>query len=309
MPEPDIRSSSGFFVKIPPTRAHVMESITLRHHRGGAMQNEQVATAERPAVVKPPALPSPRRARSDTLATFREHRASRDLALYERLVCRYLPLVHKIARRYASPTAPYEDLVQIGTIGLMAAVKAFNPDRGVRFEAYAYYHIAGEIRHYLRDDLEAVHVPRGVRKRYRQVAVAASELQQRLGRTPTSSEIAGHLGLTEGRVLEMLQTHNRFRIRSLSDAEENADVRRALAQTRRYVSFQLAVEDRVVLMQAIQRLAELQRKVVYYLFYQDLPQSEAAKRLGISQRYVSRLLAMALTRLSALLRAPYADSA
>jgi RNA polymerase sigma-B factor len=92
-------------------------------------------------------------------------------------------------------------------------------------------------------------------------------------------------------------------VRPISDLAEDQEIRQDLIAHQKYVSLQLPIEDRIVLLQALERLAVLQRQVVFYLFYQDLTQSEVAKRLGVSQRHVSRLLAAALRRLAEPLRA------
>lgn len=238
----------------------------------------------------------------DPFAAFRAYRVSRDPRQYEALVCRYLPLVRKTARRYVRSGVALEDLVQVGTIGLMNAVNTFDPDRGVKFETYAYHYVAGEIRHYLRDDADAVQAPRWVRKLYGDLMATIGALQQELGRTPTLREIASRMNLTEQGVLEILRAHDQARVLSFSDAQDGLDIRRDLIVRQRYVSFQLPVEDRIALMEALERLSDVHRKVVYYLFYLDLTQNETAKRLGISQRSVSRLLAAALKRMAALLR-------
>jgi len=237
------------------------------------------------------------------LDKFRRYRASREKRLYHELVCHYLPLAHKIARRYVRAGVALEDLIQIGTIGLMNAVKTFDPDRGVKFETYAFHHIAGEIRHFFRDGLEPVRAPRWVRRLHSAFTAAVDGLQQELGRTPSLTEVAARMKVTEAGVLEILSAHNQTRVRSMSDVVEDQDGRQDLLVHQRFVPLQLPIEDRLVLLQAMERLATLQRKVVYYLFYQDLTQSEVAVRLGVSQRHVSRLLAAALRRLAEPLRA------
>jgi len=243
----------------------------------------------------------------DMLDLFRQYRRSSDPALRQELVCHYLPLAKRIARRYVRAGVPLDDLAQIGAIGLMNAVGSFDPGRGVKFEAYAYHHIAGEIRHYLRDTVEQVRAPRWVRKLYGELTETVAELRQTLSRTPTLNEIAVRMNLTDGGVLEILRAHNRARVHPISDLVDRQDVRRDMIAHQRYISFQLPVEDRIVLLNAVEHLAELQRKVVYYLFYMDLTQSEVANRLGMSQRHVSRLLAAALKHLNRILRASEGD--
>ena len=240
---------------------------------------------------------------AEVLEQFQTYRRTQDRALHQALVLRYLPLVHRIARRYVRPGAPLEDLVQIGSIGLIHAVTTFDPTRGVKFETYAFHHVAGEIRHFLRDGLEAVRAPRWVRKLYAELTAAVARLQQELGRTPAVAEIARAMNMTEAGVREVLDAHSQMRVRSMTDMTEEHDVRPDMIAHQRYVSLQLPVEDRIVLMQAMERLADLQRQVVYYLYYQDLTQSEVAQRLGVSQRHVSRLLAAALRHLAEPLRA------
>jgi RNA polymerase sigma-B factor len=242
-------------------------------------------------------------AAAEALALFQTYRRTQDRALQQTLVLRYMPLVHRIARRYVRPGAPLEDLAQIGSIGLIHAVTTFDPTRGVKFETYAFHHIAGEIRHFLRDGLEAVRAPRWVRKIYADMTAVVDRLQQDLGRTPSVAEIAGAMNMTEEGVRGVLDAHSQIRVRSMTDMTEEHDVRPDLIAHQRYVSLQLPIEDRIVLIEAMERLASLQRQVVYYLFYQDLTQSEVAKRLGVSQRHVSRLLAAALRHLAEPLRA------
>ncbi len=250
-----------------------------------------------PRTTVAPPVPPPAEQDPALLGKFRRFRRTADPQLRQELVCHYLPLVKKIARRYVRAGVPLDDLTQIGTIGLMNAVSAFDPRRGVKFEAYAYHHIAGEIRHYFRDAVEQVRAPRWVRKLYGELTDAVAELRQTLGRTPTLGEIAARMNLTESGVLEILRAHDRSQVHSINDLVERQEVRRDVIAHQRYVSFQLPVEDRIVLLKAVERLADLQRKVVYYLFYQDLTQSEVAKRLGVSQRHVSRVHAAALKRL------------
>jgi RNA polymerase sigma-B factor len=235
------------------------------------------------------------------LDAFRRWRRTEDRQTRQDLICYYLPLVRRIARRYVRTGVPLDDLAQIGSIGLMNAVDSFDPERGVKFEAYAYHHIAGEIRHYLRDGAEHVRAPRWVRKSYGEVTNTAASLRQMLGRTPTVAEIAAQMHLSVSGVLDILSAHNRARVHSINDLLEGQEVRPDIVGDLQEPSSTLPVEDRLMLLEALQRLPELQREVVYFLFYRDLTQSDVATRLGISQRHVSRVLTAALKRLAALL--------
>ena len=159
------------------------------------------------------------------LEAFRECRRTDDPQTRQDLVCHYLPLVRRIARRYVRTGVPLDDLTQIGSIGLINAVNSFDPERGVKFEAYAYHHIAGEIRHYLRDGAEHVRAPRWVRKSYGEVTNTAAGLRQTLGRTPTVTEIAAQMNLSVAGVLDILSAHNRARVHSINDLLEGQEIR------------------------------------------------------------------------------------
>jgi len=243
----------------------------------------------------------------DSLDAFREYRRTGNTRLYQGLVCHFLPLVRRIARRYVRPGVACDDLEQIGTIGLMNAVTTYDPDRPVRFETYAYHHVAGEIRHHLRDGAQPLRVPRWIQTQHAAVMKTVDELQQELGRTPTLREIARQLNMTEPDVLDVLRAREQTRATSMSDLVEDQVVSRDAVDQQRLGGFQFSVEDRIVLVQAMNRLADVQRKMLFYLFYLNMTQSEAAKQLGVSQRQVSRLLASALRTLAVRLRSAEQD--
>lgn len=232
---------------------------------------------------------------------FRAYRDARTPDLHAQLTTMFMPLVHQVARRYARAGIPLEDLHQIGYIGLMHAVSNFDPERNVKFETYARHLIAGEIRHYLRDQGTTVRRPRWLYELDHQVGRTAVALTQRLGRPPLTAEIAAAAGISEDDVEEVLRARESLRVVSL-DEEREGDDGVPMSQRDRITDAHTAaapmpVEDRVYLADAVERLSGLQRKVIYYLFYLDLTQTEAAYKLGISQKHVSRLMHAALRRL------------
>lgn len=243
---------------------------------------------------------------TDTDSLFRAYRTLRSTELHAELTYRFIPLVHQVARRYARSGIPTEDLHQIGYIGLMNAVGNFDPGRSVKFETYARHLIAGEIRHYLRDQGTTVRRPRWLYEMDHRVSRAMTELTQRKGRAPTVEEVARMLGIVPEEVREVLQARESLRFVSL-DEEREGDDGAPMAQHDRIPSTtqagaEMPVEERVLIGDAIERLSVLQRKVVYYLFFMDLTQTEAAKKLGISQKHVSRVMHAALRRLRDTLR-------
>ncbi len=236
----------------------------------------------------------------DAATLFQSYRATRGPELHARLTTLFMPLVHQVARRYARSGIPVDDLHQIGYIGLMHAVTNFDPGRSVKFETYARHLIAGEIRHYLRDQGTTVRRPRWLYEMDHRISRAVTELTQRVGRPPTTAEIARATHVSEDEVAEVLQARESLRLVSL-DEEREGDDGAPIAQrdriTTKHAAGSLPVEDRVLISDAIERLSGLQRKVIYYLFYMDLTQTEAARKLGISQKHVSRVMHAALRRL------------
>lgn len=236
---------------------------------------------------------------------FRAYRARRSPELHARLTCLYMPLVQQVARRYARSGIPTEDLLQIGYIGLMNAVSNFDPERSVKFETYARHLIAGEIRHYLRDQGTTVRRPRWLYEMDHRISRAIADLTQRKGRPPTTAEIAREVDALEEEVVEVLQARESLRLISLDEEREGDDGAPIAARDRvtaKHLAGHVPVEDRVLITDAIERLSTLQRKVIYYLFFLDLTQTEAARKLGISQKHVSRVMHAALRRLREALR-------
>jgi RNA polymerase sigma-B factor len=231
---------------------------------------------------------------------------SPDPAIRERVVHACTPLVRRIASEFVFSGVPTDDLVQVGYIGLLNAIAAFDPTRGAKFATYASYLVRGEIRHYLRDQRDTIRKPRWLQKLNTQIEDTVGKYVAEEGRFPGLEELASELNIEEEGLLEVLRTREALRTISLETEEEGGDLRvdRERIKHRSHISFQLPIEDRVMLVEAMESLNSLQRKVVYYLFYTDLTQTEASKRIGISQKHVSRVLASALTKLRGVMGVP-----
>lgn len=137
--------------------------------------------------------------------------ASRDARILE-----LMPLVRALAARYARRGEPLEDLVQVGTIGLIKAVDRFDPARGVDIASFATPTILGEIRRHFRDRTWMVHVPRGLQEAHRTVNQALTELSGQLGRSPSIQELAAHTGLPADDVLDAIAVGAAYQPMSLS---------------------------------------------------------------------------------------------
>jgi len=215
------------------------------------------------------------------------------------LVQRHLPLVRKLARRYMSSGEPLEDLVQVGCLALVKAARRYDPERGYAFTSYAVPSITGEIKRYLRDKAWALHLPRQVQERVLAVSSAAEELANAHGRAPTAAEIARTMGASEEAVIDAMEAGRAYTIGSL-DRPGDDDGEDALGRSIGAVDGGYdAVEERAWLLPALGALPEQERMVVRLRFVDDLTQSEIARRLGISQMQVSRLLRRALDRMRA----------
>ena len=244
----------------------------------------------------------------DVTALFRAYRVDRAPELHARLTTTFMPLVHRIAGRYQSFGVPIEDLRQMGYLGLLTAIGQFDPERGVPFDAYARPFITGEIRHHLRSQGTVIRRPRWIYELDYQIRKQVDELSQRLGRLPTLPEIAEAVNVAEAGFLEVLRARGATQVLSLDEvnAEGPGDpVQRGFIVHKHYETMHLPIEDRIRIAQAVERLSDLQRRVVYYLFYMDLTQTETAKKLRVSQKHVSRVMHAAVVRLREMLKADY----
>jgi RNA polymerase sigma-B factor len=244
----------------------------------------------------------------DVTGLFRDYRVDRTPELHARLTMLFMPLVHRIAGRYQSFGVPIEDLRQIGYLGLLTAIGQFDPDRGVPFDAYARPFITGEIRHHLRSQGTVIRRPRWIYELDYQIRKQVDDLSQRLGRLPTLPEIAEAVNVAEDGILEVLRARGAMQVLSLDDLTNDGagdPVQRLRIVHKHYETLHLPIEDRIRIAEAVERLSELQRKVIYYLFYMDLTQTETAKKLRVSQKHVSRVMYAAMTRLREMLKADF----
>ncbi|HEY9792661.1 MAG TPA: sigma-70 family RNA polymerase sigma factor [Candidatus Obscuribacterales bacterium] len=231
-----------------------------------------------------------------------QYAQTRDPSLRDAIIQASLPLVKRIAYGLARrSTDPVEDLIQVGSIGLIKAVDQFKPDAGAKFQTYATHLITGEIRHYLRDKTAMIRAPRELQELSFRINRLVQNLTARLGREPSDVEIAHELQIPVSRVNEAYEVDRRRTLISLDQALSNdAGSEQSLIDTLidgRYQTNQTAKEDRFMLAEAIKQLRDGLREVVQLTFYEDLSQTEVARRLGISQMQVSRRLRAATAEL------------
>ncbi len=239
------------------------------------------------------------------LAQTRESGGAEHDDLRSELVVAHLNLVRFLALKFGNRGEPLEDLVQVGTLGLIKAIDRFDLERGVEFTTYATPTIVGEIKRYFRDKGWAVKVPRRLQELNLAVNRTSEKLAVELGRSPTVAELAERLGASEEEILEAQELGGAYNVLSL-DAEvagEGEKKAQTLAETIGSADPELdLLEDRANIERALHVLNGRERVIVYLRFYEAISQTEIAKRLNVSQMHVSRLQARALEKLRAFLR-------
>jgi RNA polymerase sigma-B factor len=225
---------------------------------------------------------------------------TRDPVLLEELVNRFMPLARGLARRYRGGREPFEDLVQVASLGLVKAIGRFDPDRGFEFASFAVPTILGELRRHFRDHGWSVHLDRGLQERRARVEKAMAELPQRLGRSPSIGEIADRVGSSTEEVLEAIDARSADRALSLDgpryddDEDDHLPLVESLGEEDPGYD---AVEYGEAIAPALMQLSRRNRTVLHLRFVEDLTQSEIAARIGVSQMQVSRILRATLEKI------------
>jgi RNA polymerase sigma-B factor len=248
------------------------------------------------AVVPPMTTPASVVSSDDLFELWRheDDRRARDV-----LIERFLPLARKLARRYAASNEPFDDLVQVASLGLVKAVERFDPARGYAFTSFAVPTIVGELKRYFRDSGWALHVDRSAQERARKVTDAQNTISAGKSRPPTVGELSEYLELPAEEVLDGLQTAEAYDTVSLDAPRSVAGegtVSRLEAMGDDDERLEL-VDDQMTIFAAAQQLPERERQILYLRFGEDLTQTEIAERVGVSQMQVSRLLRKSLQRL------------
>lgn len=216
------------------------------------------------------------------------------------LVERYLPLARTLAARYRGRGGePFDDLLQVASLGLLKALDRFDPDRGAAFSSFAVPTILGELKRYFRDTGWSAHVPRGAQELGLRVQESEQAVGSRLGRSPTAVELAQYMEVTVEQVIEGLEAAAAHHAASLQQPHDELD------GESRSLSDVLGEEDprfeqidaSLTITAAARGLNEREQLVLHLRFYGELTQSEIAKRIGVSQMQVSRILRGALERL------------
>ena len=256
-------------------------------------------------------LSEPRSDYADVTDMFRQLAALDEQSIqYQRerdtIIARCLPLADHVARRFRNRGEPFEDLVQVARVGLINAVNRFDVDNGAEFLAFAVPTIMGEVRRHFRDHGWSVKVPRRLKELNSQLKKAREELSHQLGRAPTASEVAAHLGIDRDEVVQgQIASSAYTTLSSDAPAGANDDDGRSVINTIGDLDANLdKVLDVATVRPLLTALPEREQTVLRLRFFENMTQTQIAGRLGISQMHVSRLLARSLNTLRQKVRTP-----
>ena len=216
----------------------------------------------------------------------------------EDLVHLHLPLVEHCARRFRNRGEPFEDLVQVGTIGLLKSIDRFEATRGVEFSTYATPTIIGEIKRYFRDKGWAIKVPRRLQELRMQITATTAELTQDLGRSPTPRELAERIGCTVEEIIEGMESSNAYATLSLDATDEGDETGGSMLDALGIEDPDLEhVEVRESIKPMLDQLDPREKRILVLRFFKNMTQTQIAEEIGISQMHVSRLLTRTLDQM------------
>jgi RNA polymerase sigma-B factor len=272
--------------------------MSVQHHALDVRLQQAVARSA-PRSRRSPAPSRTEAGAARDQALLARYAATRDPALRDALVQRYLPLARHAAQHYARPREPFDDLLQIASIGLLKAIDRYDPQLGTAFASYAIPTMHGDLRRHFRDRSWAVRPPRDLQELALRVERVATELLTTLGRAPTVQQLAEHTGLSIEAVLEARQAlcaHTAASLSAPSSDGDGPDVAARLGEVDRGYD---DVEHRATLEELMRCLTRREREIVRLRLQEDLTQLEIGRRLGLSQMHVSRLLRASLAKLRA----------
>jgi RNA polymerase sigma-B factor len=215
------------------------------------------------------------------------------------LIRKHLPLARRLANRYRHTSEPLEDLTQVAYMGLVMAADRYDPGRGASFPSFAVPTIVGELRRHIRDHAWAARVPRSLQEDLLRITAVTADLSGSLGRSPSPRELSEATGLPTARVLEAMEAAAAYQADSLDQRTPGDDESREslIATIGGYEPGYDLVDYGVSMRPAMAELSAQERAIVAMRFFEDLTQSDIAKRIGVSQMQVSRVLRRAVDHL------------
>lgn len=236
----------------------------------------------------------------DINALIKAYQTEGDEEAQTELVKHYTKLIESLAYRYSKGQSHHEDLVQVGMVGLLGAIKRFDTSFERKFEAFLVPTVAGEIKRYLRDKTWSVHVPRRIKEIGPKIKSATDELTNELGCSPRVDEIADFLEVTTEEVLEAMemgQSYNALSVDHAIEADKEGSTVTLLDVMGQADDNYELTEKRMILERVLPLLSDRERQIIQYTFIEELSQKEVGEKIGLSQMHVSRLQRVAIEKL------------
>lgn len=244
--------------------------------------------------------------KEEVLAYIQAYQLEQDEEAQSQLVIHYKSLIETIARKYSKGKSYHEDIVQVGVIGLLGAIRRYDEEFGKSFEAFAIPTIVGEIKRFLRDKTWSVHVPRRIKELGPKIKTTVEELTTVLQRSPRVWEIAEALQISEEEVLEAMEMGRSYQALSVDHTIE-ADAEGGTVTLLDIVGHvdegYERVNQKLVLEKVLHILTEREKEIIQYTYFDNMSQKDAGEKLGISQMHVSRLQRKAIKKLQHALNA------
>ncbi|MBN8203775.1 MULTISPECIES: RNA polymerase sigma factor SigB [Bacillaceae] len=240
------------------------------------------------------------KSKEETNALIKAYQLHQDEEAQNALVLQYQNLVEAIARKYSKGRSYHEDIVQVGIIGLLGAIRRYDESFGKTFEAFAVPTVIGEIKRFLRDKTWSVHVPRRIKELGPKIKATVEELTTELHRSPRVDEIADVLGVSEEEVLEAMEMGKSYQALSVDhsiEADSDGGTVTLLDIVGNVDEGYEKVNQMLVLEKVLHVLSEREKLIIQYTYLENMSQKEAGDKLGISQMHVSRLQRRAIKKL------------
>jgi len=234
---------------------------------------------------------------------FKKYKNTKNSEARERIILCYKPLVKFLANKYSNRGIQVEELVSVGNIALICAIKKYKPNKGASFTTYVSSVILGEIKHFFREQGWGLRVPRQLQENYLRINKIIEELTQKLNKSPTIPEIAAKAKLSEEKVLESIEVSDAYRPISIDAEYEfsnggNTKIVNFLGKEDKELK---RIIDKIDVEETLDKLGKRERLIIILYYYHELNQQEIAKKLGMSQMHVSRLQRQAMESLKRLL--------
>lgn len=206
----------------------------------------------------------------------------------DKLIKMNLPLVSALSRKFLNRGYEYEDIFQIGSIGLVKAVNNFDPSFNVKFSTYAVPMIMGEIRRFLRDD-GLIKVSRNIKSIARKINYAKEELTKKLKREPTIEELSRYSDINKEEIIMAIEsTNNLHYLYDTIHQDDGAPVL-LIDKISEDSIYDTSMDDKIILKELLKSLDPKSRQIIFLRYFKDKTQIQIARMLGISQVQVSRI--------------------